>query len=285
MSNYAWANPTTGIREQSSTKEEARLLAWEELQKDFADDHVTVRIFEQERIGSVTSTSQTLDTHETWEAGYAWADPRDGKRECAMSWASALDQIQRAFVELGGSVPVDSVTVYRQRLAEIVHWNDPKPETPAPTIPESDTPQSLIEQVLQGTCGDLGRAQLLAMLWIAQSGMEIAGALHYMRSGPPQQRLGPWQRFKRWVRGDAGIVHFHVSVPPAAGPLASPFTDDNNAQLRSGVRPTESIVFGYKADPSKPHVYWHPQDGTHSSCAIIGCGKPLNHEIHGYTGD
>ena len=229
--NYAWANPTTGIREQASTKEEARLLAWEELHTE-DDRHTTVTIFEQERIGSVTSTTATLDAGDRWEAGYAWANPSSGRRDSAGAWEYAVEDIQFAFAEMGESVPVDSVTVYRQRLAEIVHWNDPKPETPAPTIPDPDTPQSLIEQVLQGTCGDLGRAQLLAMLWIADGLQEVGGSdALAMSPGPPSTRNprrrrlyrrypNLWgyikQAFRRWWRGKVQTHQRRTTSPESA---------------------------------------------------------------------
>ena len=306
--NYAWANPTTGIREQASTLEEAKYLAWAELQVIPLGSLPSTVICEQERVGTVAKGTRTLDIEKPWDGGYAWANPRDGKRKMAATWYGAVEQIQHAFADLGEGVSVESVSVYRQRQACVVCFDDPEPGPPAPVVIPPDTPQSLIEEVMDGSCADPGRAQLLAMLWIAGSLQEVAGALHYMSPGPPERtRLGIWQRFKVWLFGHS--VYEARTCELCGGPTAdsdTPICPDcakvalrKDEELKSETpkeadarrtrlvneRSLVGIIRGVKADPTKPHVYWFPQDGNSLSCGVYGCGKPLNHAIHGYTGD
>lgn len=218
--NYAWANPSTGIREQSSTPEEARLRVWEELQiweHSTEPEPPTVWVFEQESAGWCSSVASdcilTLDD----EHSYAWADPEDGMRYSAGTFAGAVHGIQTSWP---ANAPVDQVTVYRQRHAFSVRFDDPKPELPAPVEMPPDTPQSLIEQVLSGNCPDLGRAQLLAMLWIAEALQErryvIPMRLRKRRRKSIQRRMGLWERFKLWAFGDPMMPKSFV-VPAAPG--------------------------------------------------------------------
>jgi len=182
--NYAWANPTTGIREQASTREEARLRVWTELRESerLPDPQALpeAQVYEQEAAGWSSKENFDLTIPEPWDS-YAFTDPTTGTRCIVGSFDMARIRIAEAWPE---HAPVDSVTIYRQRLAFDVRWDDPRPEAPAPAEIERDTPSSLIEQVMDGSCGDLGRAQLLATLWIAESLQEVAGALHYMSPGP-----------------------------------------------------------------------------------------------------
>jgi len=196
MINYAWANPSTGVREQAGTKEEARSRAWESLHAG-PFDTVPVLVFEQEPVGRASNTSSGQEIIEQWEGGYAFTHPANGERCIAFTFDEARKWIAAEWPE---HAPIDSVVIYRQRLAFEVHWDDPKPETPAPVEIPDDTPQSLIQAVMQGSCADLQRASLLANLWIAASLQEIAGALHYMSSGPSRDQSGLFARIRAWWR-------------------------------------------------------------------------------------
>jgi len=185
MTNFAWGNPITGVREVAPTLEEARCLVWNELQDGKAEP--LTEIFEQERVGSVNLTGSTLLTSEKWEGGYAFAAPNNGKRLAFEEWPFTVAAIIFRLREMED--PPEEVIVYRQRLAETVNSDDAEPPAPpeemmsAYRVPHPDTPGSLIQQVLDGTCYDLQRAQILAMLWIAE-------ALH---------DLGEPKRARRWV--------------------------------------------------------------------------------------
>ena len=187
--NYSWANPSTGIREQVATKEEARLLAWEEVQKAAKFQPISflsVGVFEQEAAGWASKAAYEQLPIDPWPDGYAFSNPKDGARESYRNFANAAERIADEWPEhynrtCSSQAPVDQVTIYRQRLAfEVrwdyrqqlafeVRWDDPKPELPTPPVIPPDTPSSLIHSVMEGSCADLGRAQLLAMLWIAEA--------------------------------------------------------------------------------------------------------------------
>ena len=50
--NYAWANPTTGVRERAPTKETARLQAWEALHAS-KNTRNALTVYEQDSAGVV----------------------------------------------------------------------------------------------------------------------------------------------------------------------------------------------------------------------------------------
>ena len=117
---------------------------------------------------SSTRMSETLQYEVPWSAGYAWASPLTGHRHFTATWEDAVHAIQEEFAACQNA-PVDSVVVYRQREAFQVTYDEPKPEPPAPVVIPPDTPQSLIQSVMDGTCADLSRASILASLWIAEA--------------------------------------------------------------------------------------------------------------------
>lgn len=187
MTNFAWANPITGVREVAPTLKEARYLVHGELRDSGSIGAPPVTIFEQERAGIVSANSATLDAEEPWEDGYAFASPVDGKRSWVGGWDITVEVIQILLNEMEEAP--ESVIVYRQRKVDEMYYGCPAPPAPpeemmsAYRVPHPDTPGSLIQQVLDGTCYDLQRAQILAMLWIAE-------ALH---------DLGEPKRARRWV--------------------------------------------------------------------------------------
>ena len=168
MTNFAWANPITGVREIASTLEEARYLVWQELSTVAWYEPQVCHIFEQQRAGIVTKTTATREIAELWNSGYAFASPVDGKRAWVGGWDITVRTIQNLLS--GMEEAPDSVIIYRQREVARVLSKDPAPEAPAPPRPPAaDTPESLIASVSEGTCYDLQRAQILAMLWIAEA--------------------------------------------------------------------------------------------------------------------
>lgn len=173
MTNFAWANPITGVREVAPTLEEARYLVYGELRDSGSIDTPPVTIFEQERAGVVSANYSTREIVEPWEHGYAFASPADGKRSCVGGWDITVEVIQ---ILLNGMEEApESVIVYRQRKVDEMYYGCPAPPAPpeemmsAYRVPPPDTPESLIRQVSDGTCYDLQRAQILAMLWIAEA--------------------------------------------------------------------------------------------------------------------
>ena len=194
MINYAWANPTTGIREQAASAAEARFHAFEALER-----HKQTRgtlpfhlvVYEQEIAGRVTRSTDMLFEPEAWQAGYAWANPNTGQRDTTETWKIAVEDIQLVWP---ADAPIDFVTVYRQRFAFNVDLDDRRPEAPAPAEIPPDSPASLIQAVMEGTCADLGRAQLLAMLWIAE-------ALRRRVPNPPRYNRRRIHRARRRGRG------------------------------------------------------------------------------------
>jgi hypothetical protein len=300
MSNFAWANPSTGIREQSNSKDEARLLVWKELQEVSPgpeEAKVNVIVYEQERAGVIGENSQTFDDpaetfdrFSSWES-YAWADPRDGRRVMAQSRGIAVQTIQ---IELGllDHAPVDSVALYRQRKAFTVDWNDARPADPAPAEIPIDTPSSLIEQVMEGTCADLNRASLLASLWIAQSLQEVAGALHYMSPGPPRRpgifaRTAAWWK-KTFTFGKVSICE--VCKGPLANPDGKICPNCAGELLKTMVReqpeapPETPEQASERRWKETPHGY-SPATFAIDTSKCVFCGMPEDHAIHGYTGD
>ncbi len=220
-SNYAWANPSTGIREQSNSKEEARLLVWREIQEASPapeEAGISVIVYEQEPAGKASKENCTLDNPTdgmSWD-GYAFANPSDGMRESYSVFIDAANRIAEQWPE---HAPMESVVIYRQREAFRVYCDDPEP---APLIAAEiplDTPSSLIDQVMEGTCADLQRASLLASLWIAQSLQEVAGALHYM--SPVAQK-----------------------EPEPEAPPETPEPNKPSADLKRGAAPAAGGLFG-----------------------------------------
>jgi hypothetical protein len=307
--NYAWANPSTGIREQASTKEEARLLAWEALQKleTGAPEHVAV--FEQEPAGSASPSAWDLTNSEPWADGYAWTDLNTGQRNSTDTIEIAVCDIQTNWP---AHVPFDSVTIYRQRRAFWVNFDDPKPEPPAPIVIPPDTPSSLLQSVMEGSCADLGRAQLLAMLWIAES-LQKAVVTPPQAGAREQWRF--WDALKAWWRNlwEVPTVPLAFKLTARICAMCNTLLEDPDgticpkcaraileANTLSGGTPINKeekvespqeaeekrarAVRNRAIDPAKPHVYSFTPGVWNTGLCLI-CGKIEAHAIHGYTGD
>ena len=151
--NYAWANPVTGLREQTrqskstdpaeleALKAEARLRAWEELQSTSGiptpGSPLTVPlpavvVCEQIHAGSVTQSGDQMDPEaikalDAWDDfQWAWAHPLTGLRQTQTKWPSHLKDVL-------ASDPVGftaEVLVYASRPAFTVMYGDSKPEAP-----------------------------------------------------------------------------------------------------------------------------------------------------------
>jgi len=164
--NYAWANPSTGLREQTDEAEtpkqmssrlaEAKRYVWTELQALMPTDD-QCKIYVQHPIGIVTVDGFQIDpdqakiTHAYSETHgdslFAWCDPETGEREIAanmltcpgsLKWSdptiflvSALKRLQEA------RQPTDSVIIYATWEECEVKRSDPEPELP----PELSLPQ------------------------------------------------------------------------------------------------------------------------------------------------
>jgi hypothetical protein len=187
--NYAWSNPTTGMREQTRQpksndpadleriKQEARALVWQELQAA-APEHLHVNVHEQIPAGSVSTDGDSVDPRAVLAAGwpetsysFAYTDPTTGQRCIWRSWPGFLTGM------LGNDL-AQSVIVYASRFAFAVTRDEIQPE--APLFPEpSEAPaessplEDLRREVLDFTRLEnedpAPRATALALIDIAQS--------------------------------------------------------------------------------------------------------------------
>lgn len=167
MSNYAWANPQTGIREQASSLEDAVRRVWLELQTQVEICQSDANVYEQEPAGQVEKRTAVHNTMGPWEGGYAWASPAGALRLSAPNWENAVQRIQSALDSMTDAP--DAVIVYRQRVAITVYQDDPEPPAPSAVPMELDTPTSLIAGILGCSRSDYDVMTTLAMLWIAES--------------------------------------------------------------------------------------------------------------------
>jgi hypothetical protein len=267
--NYAWANPSTRVRQQAATAEEARYHAWEALQLlvmhaeiDRPKTDYRVQVYEQEAAGWVAvdrdplgeiHTRSELTLCEPWEAGYAFASPKDGRRAIREDFASAVSLVTELWPEHS---PAESVTIYRQRPAFEVKWDDPKPPAPIPAEIQPDTPSSLIEQIQTGTCSDPGRAQLLAMLWIAQSLQAIQGKKVCEICG-------------------------RVASDGLCQVCALKIVKDWEADVKRQKTELENRILARDKWKNMPHLAQLGQ-GMVKTC--FTCGLPVDHAVHEYTG-
>jgi hypothetical protein len=166
---------------------------------------------------------------------------------------------------------------------------------------------------MDGTCADLGRAQLLAMLWIAQS-LQKSIPLPPAAGAP---RPGIFARIAAWI---AAWWRNLIPTVPLAFKLRAKFCaecdsvledpegticpkcaamilEKMNASSEEECRPADNLdreqvraqaVKLRPIDPQKPHVFMHAPWGDNANdprCWVTGCGKPELDAIHGYTGD
>ncbi len=143
--NYAWANPITGIREQTPSTSEwkrwqarkllrgARFRAWSELQNSNVE---SVAIHEQVKIGVVTSGNSEIDiaiagqfAHAGIEPQFAWTDPATGARHVSDVWPSHLEQMLS-----GPGAYVSEVWVYGVLASWMIRKDAPRPADPSDTL-------------------------------------------------------------------------------------------------------------------------------------------------------
>lgn len=143
--NYAWANPLTGLREQTSPGTPERMLAeakwraWTELEGIWTDDLTpSVQIYGQEPIGSVTVDGLSISAprahlaeKEHPEHMFAWSNPETGKRQVVdllATWSGQLaEQLKRLQSERD---PINEVVIYATWPECTVSQSDPMPEKP-----------------------------------------------------------------------------------------------------------------------------------------------------------
>ena len=165
--NYAWANPITGIREQTALSfqpfdqaerarlsgdranalAEAKLRVWEEVQsvKDLStvadrpveDPFWECTIYRQEPIGTVAVNGSYVDPDRVVELNkldpgycFAWADPSSGLRILDDHYPNHLQDVLKALQENRDSK--DTVIVYATWPECTVSRSDPRPEPVAP---------------------------------------------------------------------------------------------------------------------------------------------------------
>ena len=207
--NYAWANPTTGLREQTGIahkpddilrlQEEARRRAWEALQST-PDGMQEVQICEQITCGSITQQSfANVDLSEVrkvqWDLErieFAFCHPLTGARVITSEWPSYLKDVL-AEDPVGF---ISEVVIYASRPAFTVHRSDPEPPPqPDPAAarehPELDDLDALHQQVSSFIDIEQGnpapKATALALIDIARSLRRLLG--EFTPPEPPPFRL------------------------------------------------------------------------------------------------
>ena len=213
--NYAWANPTTGLREQTGIahkpddilrlQEEARRRSWESLQTDSrpfvsAERQAAdaVQICEQIPCGSITQQSfANVDLSEVrkvqWDLErieFAFCHPLTGARVVTSEWPSFLKDV----LAEGPVGFISEVVIYASRPAFTVHRSDPEPPPqPEPAAarehPELDDLDALHQEVVNFIDIEGGspapRATALALIDIARSMRRLFGEF----SPPPAGNL------------------------------------------------------------------------------------------------
>jgi hypothetical protein len=236
-------------------------------------------VYEQEAVGWASDEKHEVILSVPWDS-YAFTNPTSGHREIVGSFDMARLRIAEAWPE---HAPVDSVTIYRQRLAFEVRWDDPEPEAPEPAPPEAEeeTPSSIIAQVLAGNCADFGRAQLLASLWTAEALQAIQHEGWTINFGNEKRQRGLWERFKRWVFGDPPEARGQPNCQQCGQMLADP---DGTICPRCAKAILQKCAMESEGNVM-PHVYRFPSGGVITDAPCAECGKLLDDAIHGYTGD
>lgn len=217
--NYAWANPITGIREQTSHSTSERMLAeaksrvWEELQHIIIEP-IPWTIFRQEPIGEVTVNGPAIDSTRAAQFDFkyfAWTDPETGQRITSEQFP-ALDSVLveqlKQLQEQRDSK--DSVIIYATWPECVVNRADAKPEPAVEPAPETESEENECAAILSR------KAELETVVVMddqtkiakvtAWALLDIAGSLRESARPnlPPRyiRQLGAWERFKRWVLGD-----------------------------------------------------------------------------------
>ena len=271
--NYAWANPSTGLREQTDEAEtpkqmssrlaEAKRYVWTELQALMPTDD-QCKIYVQHPIGIVTVDGFQIDpdqakiTHAYSETHgdslFAWCDPETGEREIAanmltcpgsLKWSdptiflvSALKRLQEA------RQPTDSVIVYATWEECEVKRSDPEPELP----PELSLPQP--EEARTSCAADIERRNgnsLRSQFWMTKPKSRCTQPGRYWTS-PKASETWPvrYARPKIWKRYDPlrapGVRAPADRKSPASGPAKSQspagiYAPGSDRERRTGAQP------------------------------------------------
>jgi hypothetical protein len=197
--NFAWSNPTTGLREQTpqiafpyrpneleALRHEAFRRAWQSLQDD-PQAPPEVEICEQIRVGSVTQESESIVDlseimHAEWnqqDCLFAFSHPVNGLRITAIEWPGYLKEVLAAD-PIGF---ISEVAIYASRPAFTIHRTDPAPNAPEPVPgrehPELDDLEAIHREVADFIDLDGGnpapKATALALIDIARSLRRLLG--------------------------------------------------------------------------------------------------------------
>lgn len=123
--NFAWSNPTTGIREQTRgaslrDAKEALSRAWRSLHGIRVQQ---LMIYQQWKVGSITSSGSSLTRELPDGVSFAWADPDSGNRWESDRWPAEV-QKWLASDPVGF---VNEVIIYAQVPLRIVRRDAPRP--------------------------------------------------------------------------------------------------------------------------------------------------------------
>lgn len=140
--NYAWSNPSTGVREQTNEASPERMLAeakrrvWEELQPPNLVPGEW-QIYRQTPLGNVSLSGPFVDPSRVIELNrtdpdytFAWADPITGIRLISNHFPGdeVVEQIKTLQAERD---PTAEVIVYANWPECVVFSDDPEPPVPA----------------------------------------------------------------------------------------------------------------------------------------------------------
>lgn len=170
--SYAWANPSTGLREAADSLELAKSTLWGEMHPDGVGQfplspYISAVIWERKEAGGVGRVSAALAAPSLEWPDFVWAAPNDARLMVGHVQELVVGVIQDQFQS--ASPETGDVIVYHAREAAIVRRGDPRPESPAPKALPVPTPGDLIRRINQGEYVDQQQALTLGVLWIAES--------------------------------------------------------------------------------------------------------------------
>lgn len=209
--NYAWANPLTGIREQTEQSTPERMLAeaewrvWQELQEIRGVTLVSqeeCQIWAQTPIGNVTVSGPGIDVEKANAAPknsqFAWPDPESGERIVTPLFSeksAKLTEQLRQMQARGEHVGEGGVIIYATWPECVIRRSDPQPERweqdgeyrdgePSYAAPDSYSDGSSdfeSQKAKLGAIVDLDDSTVLAKI-TAWALLDIAGSLRMIRS-------------------------------------------------------------------------------------------------------
>ena len=213
--NHAWANPITGVREQTTAGEsslvEARWRVWNELQAEGCGNG-PVAIYRQLRIATIGTEGSQVDedacmsiSPQEEDHTFAWADPKTGLRVISETYPdeAKIAELQASLIESGFT----SLAIYAQWWTDEVSGTDPKPqEPPEPALFRSDTLPRTDSDPIADRLEQLENVVILddqtrvatitawALLDIAKS---------FRQANAPRMRPPVWERLWNWFWGDS----------------------------------------------------------------------------------